>query len=148
MKSKRLYILYELEPAEHHVGDIWYTADGDFDEAFVQALVQAVSKYMRTVNYVSLEQVREYLTKANLVVDTHLRESHMKTIMNTLIYDGIVESFITPQGEMNYKMNRLTLPVNGLTLTPCGICAVKHLCGKTTQVTPEKCVYLTAWLDF
>lgn len=45
-------------------------------------------------------------------------------------------------------MTRLVMPVNGLTLTPCGICAVKHHCGKTTQITPEKCVYLTQWTDF
>jgi len=148
MKNKRLYILYELEPAEHHVGDIWYNSEGDFDEAFVQILIQAVSKHMKTVNYVSLEQVRQYLTSTGIVKNNPLRESHIKTIMNTLMYDGLVESFMTPNGETNYKMTRLVMPVNGLTLTPCGICAVKHLCGKTSQITPEKCVYLTQWTDF
>jgi len=148
MKNKRLYILYELEPAEHHVGDIWYNSEGDFDEAFVQILIQAVSRHMKTVQYVSLEQVRQYLTSTGIVKNNPLREHHIKTIMNTLMYDGLVESFINPNGETNYKMTRLLMPVNGLTLTPCGICAVKHLCGKTTQITPEKCVYLTQWIDF
>jgi DNA-directed RNA polymerase III subunit RPC6 len=149
MKSKRLYILYDLEPAEYHVGDIWYNDDGEFDESFVKVVLQTVSNHMRTVNYASLESVRAYLASTNIILQSaQLRESHIKTIMNTLIYEGFVESFTTPQGETNYKMTRQTIPVNGLTLTPCGICPVKHHCGKTSQVTPEKCIYLTQWIDF
>lgn len=44
-----------------------YNSEGEFDEGFVHILIQAVSKHMKTVNYVSLEQVRAYLASTGIV---------------------------------------------------------------------------------
>jgi len=81
-----------------------------------------------------------------VVVETE----HVQQILNGLIFDGLVEEVKISNAEIVYKLTfpyRTESPTDGLTLTPCGICPVFHLCGKSDAITPIKCVYLTKWSD-
>lgn len=83
----------------------------------------------------------------------------MECILNTLLFDGLI-NVSNIEGEKMYSLNTTGLQFNGLTATPCGksmimtvpyvagICPVAHLCGKTKEVQPSTCVYMSQWLEF
>ena len=41
-KNKIFYILFELTPSEHHVGDIWVNSDMELDREFIDVLSKTI----------------------------------------------------------------------------------------------------------
>lgn len=88
-----------------------------------------------------------------------MSENDVECILNTLIYDGLV-NLSTIDGEKMYSLDTTGLQFNGLMVPPCGmtntvvfsdfegICPVAHLCGKTREIQPKTCKYLKQWLEF
>jgi len=79
-----------------------------------------------------------------------IKSEDMKQLLETLKYDGDIESFKNPHkpGELAFRATRIPLPSNGLMKVPCGNCPVFSLCGEEGLITPEKCIYMNEWLDF
>jgi len=82
----------------------------------------------------------------------------VQMLVNTLIYDGKIEAFKKPSrqpilsggrlDDVLYKLTRISLPKNGLTSTPCGICPVFDACSDEGDITPITCIYLPKWLEY
>lgn len=52
-----------------------------------------------------------------------------------------------PDGSFVYRAINAPLTAPGLVQIPCGICPVIRNCSKCGDVTPNKCIYMTDWLD-
>lgn len=75
--------------------------------------------------------------------------------MNTLIYDGKVESSLTTgtvvgsddQVKLFRSVNPLVVPT-GLMRVPCGVCPVFDECHEGGIVSPINCIYMNEWLEY
>lgn len=61
---------------------------------------------------------------SRLCFQIELSEDDIKTILTTLMYDGVVEKKLTVEGVSLYKAIDPLLSTPGLIRTPCGICPV------------------------
>jgi len=101
--------------------------------------------------------VKEYLNRFS---NLPLKDEEVKMVLEGLVFDGKLELVKNPQKKFSiggmgasspdfefYKPSGIRLPRNPLTTVPCGRCPVFELCGEGGKITPEKCLYLSKWLD-
>ncbi|KAF8323811.1 hypothetical protein DL93DRAFT_2069843 [Clavulina sp. PMI_390] len=108
--TRRMYMLYHLEPSVELTGGPWYT-ENELDTAFIDAYAQATIKYIReqswpksskhginavysTTNnqrYPSARQITDWLKKSNLSA-TILAEEHVRVLLDMLVYSGEIEA--------------------------------------------------------
>ncbi|XP_065225308.1 DNA-directed RNA polymerase III subunit RPC6 [Planococcus citri] len=159
--KKKVYMLYDLEPDRSLTGGAWYS-DQDFESEFVDVLNQQCYKFLETKREKAREAVGSPLTINNnsyaSVIDVwkfinqlgisriELSEDDIKTILQTLIYDGKVERKLTIGGGHLYKAIETLLPPPGLARTTCGICPVFKNCDAVGTVNPKTCSYYNDWL--
>eukprot|EP01126_Amoeba_proteus_P044193 TRINITY_DN4897_c0_g1_i8.p1 TRINITY_DN4897_c0_g1~~TRINITY_DN4897_c0_g1_i8.p1 ORF type:complete len:264 (-),score=36.49 TRINITY_DN4897_c0_g1_i8:420-1211(-) len=119
MKNKKLYILYNLEEAEHHKGTTFHDKNMAWNSALVQELGRRCFAFIKEQTFASIDTLKDFFTSQ--FPQQSLTTDDVTSIVNTLIYDGLVESFKHPVlGEIVYKLTHNTIPPNGLTFTPCG----------------------------
>jgi DNA-directed RNA polymerase III subunit RPC6 len=147
-KSTVHYILSHLQPAERHIGGIWYTPEGEFDRPFVDVLTKQCSLFIKEKGYATIPEIHCQISKSGLS-KVEVREEDIKKLVNSLIYDGKIESFEISREEIGYKRTKFKqiIPDNFYSMMPCGICPVFNLCGSNTDITPEKCVHMTRWIE-
>lgn len=58
------------------------------------------------------------------ILQVQLSEDDIKTILDTLLYDGKVERILNASGEYLYLAMESYLPPPGIVRMPCGICPV------------------------
>lgn len=91
-KSKKLYMVYELTPSKELTGGVWYS-DLEFDHEFISELRTFLMHCVRRLNSgrgVTLAEIRDKMVQAN-VSRVHLNLEEIQQIMQTLIYDYLVE---------------------------------------------------------
>ena len=88
-KSRKMYMLSELEPDPSHYGGPWYT-DSEFDDEFFKVLADSCYRYICKCGSVSAESLCLYIKQTN-ISRVELSLDNVITIINTLIYDGMVE---------------------------------------------------------
>ncbi|KAF8064588.1 POLR3F [Scenedesmus sp. PABB004] len=148
--SRKLYMLEELEPSREITGGAWYT-DQQLDREFIEVLRETCYKLVERSEspHASLGDVAEFINSKG-VARVPLREEDIGTIMQTLIADGRIE-MIEPEAEgapERYRPAVLALPeATAFTSVPCGVCPVSDQCTEGGQISPQTCVYFTAWLD-
>ncbi|EIE24611.1 RNA polymerase Rpc34 [Coccomyxa subellipsoidea C-169] len=144
--SRKVYILFELEPARELTGGAWYTGQ-DFDAEFIQVLQQACHKYIENEGVATLEEVADFVrTKGFSRVE--LRDADVLCILRTLEFDGLVESSLSDDGEV-YRPARHVVPkTSPFTSMPCGVCPVINECSDGGVISPSTCTYYQTWLDF
>jgi len=136
-------ILYDLEPEDAQTGGIWYE-NGDIDTKFVSTLTKCTYAMLKREGPCTLETIRDFLISSVEVKSFTIE--HTKQIVDCLIADGKVEKMT---GGTGYKLKYLTQEsTDYLSHVPCAVCPVQHLCGKTSEITPQKCAYLNQWLMF
>mmetsp|Transcript_18061 Transcript_18061/g.20114 ORF Transcript_18061/g.20114 Transcript_18061/m.20114 type:complete len:279 (-) Transcript_18061:47-883(-) len=147
-KIKRRYILDRLTPHPDHRGGVWYNAELEFDHEFVDHLSHETYELIKLKGFVSAKDVRNNL---NTKSPSELQEADVVTLLHTLVYDGRIEMFPSPQNPdlILYKVSRGSPKENGLTSSPCGACPVADKCtdDPNGNITPYKCVYLKDWLE-
>lgn len=77
----------------------------------------------------------------------NLTENDVVVIMNTLVYDGLVDD-VEEDGIDVYRLARRAPVVSALGSIPCGVCPVIHQCAPDGPVSPATCEYFKAWLEF
>ncbi|KZS96904.1 hypothetical protein SISNIDRAFT_406959 [Sistotremastrum niveocremeum HHB9708] len=110
--TRKLYILYNIDPSVEITGGPWYT-DNELDTEFIKMLSSACLRYIRdrslpkgSLNkppserklygissapaYPSASQVLSFLSRSR-ITDTELSLEHVEMLLNTLVYDGLVE---------------------------------------------------------
>lgn len=91
-KSKKLYMLYELEPSTELTGGIWYS-DLEFDHGFITELRTFLMHCVRKINSGNGVTIKEILNKMNQakISRVNLGMNDVKQLMQTLVYDHAVE---------------------------------------------------------
>jgi len=144
-KNKKVYMRYDVDPSREITGGAWYT-NAEFDSEFIQQLNDTCYIIICKKGFMTVEEVATELRKTNITrVELNLDDIQM--ILDTLIYDGKVEE-IQLKGRRAYKPSKLSIPKNGYTAIPCGMCPVASLCSDEGDITPLKCKYYKAWLEY
>ncbi|GMH33263.1 hypothetical protein BSKO_01097 [Bryopsis sp. KO-2023] len=146
-KTRKMYILYTLQPAEHLTGGAWYT-NAEKDTEFIETLRQVCSRIIARDKLASLSEIAEIIrTKGYSRVA--LRDGDIKAVIDTLVYDGTVDEVEDDDEGVSYRPALLGKPdASPFTSFPCGVCPVFNECKPGGTVSPENCVYFDKWLDF
>lgn len=162
--KKKVYMLFDVEPARSITGGAWYQ-DSDFETEFVDVLNSQCLRFLTEkrseaqkssadgpmdVLVKSMCSVSEVLAFIiNLKISKiELNEEDIECILDTVVYDGKAEKIIKAEG-IFFKAKDSLLPIEfGLTQVPCGICPVINSCSDSVgNVTPKTCVYMKEWLE-
>ncbi|KAF6256768.1 RNA polymerase Rpc34 subunit-domain-containing protein [Scenedesmus sp. NREL 46B-D3] len=149
--SRKLYMLFELEPSREITGGAWYT-DRQLDREFIEVLRETCFKLVERSEspHICLADIAHFVKDKGLS-RIELREEDFLTIMETLIADGRIESIESAdEGEPErYRTAVLAVPASTpFTAIPCGVCPVMDQCCEGSQISPQTCVYYSTWLDF
>lgn len=152
-KTKKVYMLYEIEPSRELTGGAWYSGT-ELDEDLINTLQEQCFIFISQRGYASPEAVHAFMQETG-IFKVELRVDDVITVLNTLVFDGLVESFRDPRAGtssaegasgMLYKPSRFKLPPNPYTTVPCALCPVASSCAPDAIVKPSTCPYLTEWL--
>ena len=153
-KSKKLYMLYEVEPATEITGGPWYSENQDFDYAFVEALSDFITRVVGQNHMLDLASIFEKVNISDISKVT-LKEADVQLIINSLVFDERLEEvhssvlLITgyATGKKVYKIAKPMDPPASLTNVPCGMCPLVGQCVEGGVISPSSCEYMTLWLD-
>lgn len=153
-KTKKYYILYDLQPAPEHRGGVWYGSDLEFDRGLVNMLTEDCYQYTLSKGRATVEDMRNYI-KYSKHSPVDLQEEDIQKLVDSLVYEGRFEIYGEVAGQARsktpayiYRALRVMLPSNGFTSTPCGTCPVFHLCTDEGDISPSNCDYMKEWLDY
>lgn len=159
--KKKVYMLFELEPDRSLTGGTWYQ-DQDFEVEFVDVLNQQCHRFLqlkreKTANNTNgplvaqrlacatPREVRKFITDLG-ISKVELSEEDIRTILETLLFDGKVEQIHNTDGTDMYRAIHPYLALAGVSTSPCSVCPVMKNCSFKSTVNPSKCDYLTDWL--
>lgn len=107
-KAKKLYMLYNLQPAKELTGGVWYS-DLEFDHEFISELRTFVMHCVKRLNQakgVALTEIQAKMTQAK-VSRIELSLEEVQQLVQTLVYDNMVEEGgENENGEMLYLAAR------------------------------------------
>eukprot|EP00475_Leptophrys_vorax_P000970 TRINITY_DN10510_c0_g1_i1.p1 TRINITY_DN10510_c0_g1~~TRINITY_DN10510_c0_g1_i1.p1 ORF type:complete len:214 (-),score=1.34 TRINITY_DN10510_c0_g1_i1:386-973(-) len=157
-KSRKLYMLYELEPGRAITGGAWYGADGAFDSELVGALRQMCLAHVVKAGADTLDGVVEGVRRSGGGGRDDLRMEDFKQVMSTLVFDRELDVFVStgggrdarfPVGSEVYRPSRCrSQESSAFTNIPCGVCPVINECSDGGIISPQTCVYFQQYLDF
>jgi len=163
-KNRKVFMLYDVEPALEVSGGSWYH-DGEFAASWVEQLRQRCQQYLEANNgkAVTLQDVHSHVSMSPGV--SVPSEQDIEHIMRTLELDEFVYA-VQASGQMIYTVRKSgtsghsfdifagRLPSHLLEtqvdqpglVVPCLSCHLQNECQIGARVCPEKCNYLTEWL--
>jgi DNA-directed RNA polymerase III subunit RPC6 len=114
-KSKKLYMLFDLEPSKEITGGIWYSGL-EFDHEFIAELRTFIMHCTKRLNHGTGVTAKEILAKMHeaKVSRVELSIGEIKQLVQTLVYDYCIEEGPTPTstGEIRYVSARpVTTPI-------------------------------------
>lgn len=165
-RNRKVFMLIDLEPSKEVSGGTWYK-DGEFNTSYVETLREHCLTFLEKNpgRPVPLADIHRYVMQhPGPQVPT---EDDISCIMKTLELDEEVTSAVSATGQRVFmKMRKGTfathfdlfaarLPnflqpaeaVPGQMLVPCICCPLRNECKAGGRVCPEKCEYLTRWLQ-
>jgi len=87
--NKKVYMLYELKPAEEVTGGTWYKGH-DMDTEFIEAIRKTMLYALKQRGPMTSEQLGTYVNKLKIsVIEIPLRDT--ETVLQTLVMDRLVE---------------------------------------------------------
>eukprot|EP00246_Nothoceros_aenigmaticus_P011812 TRINITY_DN3374_c0_g1_i2.p1 TRINITY_DN3374_c0_g1~~TRINITY_DN3374_c0_g1_i2.p1 ORF type:complete len:294 (+),score=58.11 TRINITY_DN3374_c0_g1_i2:40-921(+) len=156
VKNRKVYMLFDLEPAREITGGAWYT-EQEFDSEFVAILKQQCLQVVQKQNLTTLEKVAESVRDSG-VTREELGLQEYKQIMDMLVLDGDVEQVVStrsgvfdafPAEAICYRASKFKIPESSaFTNIPCGVCRVIDQCSDGGVISPQTCLYYQQWLDF
>ncbi|PSC67959.1 DNA-directed RNA polymerase III subunit RPC6 [Micractinium conductrix] len=144
--SRKVYMLYELEPAKELTGGPWFGPDA-FDSEFVAVLQETTLSYIKSKGQPSLADIVRFIKETGISKQA-LQEDDVERIINTLEYDGKIEQIEEDDGDRHYRMMLMRIPESTpLTSIPCGVCPVFSECVEGGKISPATCTYYQDWLE-
>ncbi|EER17638.1 DNA-directed RNA polymerases iii 39 Kd polypeptide, putative [Perkinsus marinus ATCC 50983] len=152
-KSRKVWMLYELEPSKEVSGGNWYR-DGRLDTDLIERLRQCCLDYITNQNRaVTCEDVHRYVVSQGVSHITHSVEE-IGDVLRSLELDRVIMVVPSTAGESIAKQCYVSRPANlGLDYitrivdVPCIACPVSSECVVGGRVNPEECLYLSKWLN-
>jgi DNA-directed RNA polymerase III subunit RPC6 len=146
--NRKVYMLFELEPAKTLTGGPWYGDDQHIDTAFIEMIrTVALRKLAISSMPLSVEDITRFIIESE-VSHQVLQEEDVAHVLTTLRYDGDVEEVLVEgDNQTRYRLQ----PGNAPESTPfgdlpCGVCPVFNECHEGGVISPEGCDYYTEWL--
>lgn len=99
--------LYELQPSTELTGGVWYS-DLEFDHEFISELRHFLLQCLRRLHNgqgCTITEVLNKMEQAN-VSRVKLNEKHVEQLMQTLLFDHLVEETETEDGKHVYTASR------------------------------------------
>ena len=147
-RSRKVWMLYELEPATELSGGSWYK-DGQIDSELIQRLRSSTLEYISNcASPVSASDVQVFLASQQMSRSIE----NVEGIIRTLVLDRELVS-LPPQslkGSTTYTLRRQ----NGISAfssafyhqVPCVSCPVREKCAPGYAISPETCQFMNRWL--
>ncbi|TDL17078.1 hypothetical protein BD410DRAFT_776494 [Rickenella mellea] len=108
-RTRKIYMLYEIEPSSSLTGGPWYTGN-DLDTEYIKVLIDASLRYIRSKTfpkarllqkqplflisnsplYPSARDIQNFLKESKISM-TELSTLHVETLLNVLVVDGLIE---------------------------------------------------------
>ncbi|KAJ2723058.1 34-kDa subunit of RNA polymerase III (C) [Coemansia sp. Benny D115] len=173
--TRKLYMLIEITPSSDITGGPWYT-DQEMDTDFIDQLARQCYQYIyansfpsrgqKTIysanhtGYPTSSQIRRFIAD-NRITNVNLSTENIEELLTMLVYDGKIERLAPafdmaiggargakPKTEWMYRALSITAKDSPFTDIPCGRCPVFNRCNVTGDITPAKCEYYKAWLNY
>lgn len=114
-KSKKIFMLFDLEPSKEITGGVWYSGL-EFDHEFIAELRTFIMHCAKRLNHGTGVTVREILAKMEeaKVSRVELSVGEVQQLVQTLVYDYCIEEGPAPtsSGEVRYVSARpVTTPI-------------------------------------
>lgn len=139
-KTRKIWILFELEPSDDVSGGSWYSG-GALDLETVEELRNQVLNYVGTKQRATFDEIYNYLVNEG---ETRGRDE-IQTLVNTLEYDKILQvharQFYSRRNATNISL------FDTVETIPCYGCPVIEKCMTGGEVSPETCTYFNKWLS-
>jgi DNA-directed RNA polymerase III subunit RPC6 len=146
-KNKIVYMLANLEPSREITGGVWYTGT-EFNSALIQTLQTETCNYVFSAKSTTAADVLNHLRKGGFSANLDFREEDVVTLLNTLIYDGLVEEAIgNTSVKTHYKPSGVIPSSNAFSAIPCSTCPVFDQCTDEGDINPRGCPYLKTWME-
>ncbi|KAG7343334.1 RNA polymerase Rpc34 subunit [Nitzschia inconspicua] len=122
-KSKKLYMLFDLEPSKEITGGVWYSGL-DFDHEFIAELRTFIMHCTKRLNHGQGVTINEILGKMKeaKVSRVDLSFGEVQQLVQTLVYDYSIEEGPTTnsRGEIQYVSARpVTTPISNFKWWDC-----------------------------
>lgn len=146
--SRKVFMLFELEPSREVTGGAWYT-ENQFDAEFIEVLRDLCFQYIQRIGEATLDDVASHI-RSRGVSKVDLRSEDIASILQTLVYDGRLDSVDDGDDDDDkFRPALHSIPqTSALTSVPCGVCPVFSECRPGGLVSPSTCVYYEKWLQF
>lgn len=147
-RSRKVWMLYELEPATELSGGSWYK-DGQIDSELIERLRSSTLEYISNcAQGVSADDVQLFLVSQQLARSIE----NVEAIIKTLVLDRELVA-IPPQtmkGATTYSLRRkCAIPAFSsefFAQVPCVSCPVRKRCSPGHSISPETCQFMNRWL--
>jgi|LauGreDrversion4_2_1035121.scaffolds.fasta_scaffold190096_3 DNA-directed RNA polymerase III subunit RPC6 len=151
-KTRKVWMLYELEPASELSGGSWYK-DGQIDSDLINILRDKTLEYLsNTGEPVTADDVQKFLASSHSLSRSI---ENIESILRTLVLDRdvIVSEPLTTVGVRTYRLRLRPTQSSQFTSKffsqiPCISCHLrKHCAPGNPTVSPETCQYMSQWLQ-
>eukprot|EP00922_Rhytidocystis_sp_ex-Travisia-forbesii_P061281 GHVS01090859.1.p1 GENE.GHVS01090859.1~~GHVS01090859.1.p1 ORF type:complete len:329 (+),score=16.02 GHVS01090859.1:50-1036(+) len=145
LKSRKFYMLIDLEPAVDVAGGSFYE-DGEFNDALVDRIRDHISHCLLSGQSATLQEISQYVRTAG--IGTELSDQDIGSVIGTLEFEQKVCRTIHPTtGAIVFTWERWTSSLQSISAFPCGTCPVYHNCySGSERVSPECCTYISHWM--
>jgi len=142
-RTRKVWMLYELEPSSEVSGGSWYK-DGAIDADLVDSLRESAYEYIAGCSKpVALTDIHRYLTSQG--------ENRSIEDVDAVMFTLELERRVANQGggKAAYSVrSQVNLSAfDSLETIPCLRCPVISRCCPGAEVSPETCKYLNTWLQ-
>ncbi|RHZ52879.1 hypothetical protein Glove_456g14 [Diversispora epigaea] len=173
-KSKKLYMLFDIKPADESLSRLLYT-NGEPDTVVVEALKSLCYNfiyhrsfpkdmdedaifYPGYTGYPTLTKVVQCVQETK-ITEMEIEETDIRQILEVLIYEGkILKRFTGRLIDQNTNGRNESLIVyiakkpksmtNAWTPIPCGRCPYfKDECSEDGEISPTTCIFFPQWFD-
>ncbi|GAX75508.1 hypothetical protein CEUSTIGMA_g2951.t1 [Chlamydomonas eustigma] len=148
--SRKVFMLFDLEPSREVTGGAWYT-ENQFDAEYIEVLREACFQYIQRQGDTTLKHIAMFVRSRGFS-KVELREEDILSIVNTLLYDGRVDQ-VDGEGaedlDDHFRPAVHSIPATtAFTSIPCGTCPVLSECKEGGLISPQTCVYFDKFLEF
>mmetsp|Transcript_11944 Transcript_11944/g.24328 ORF Transcript_11944/g.24328 Transcript_11944/m.24328 type:complete len:156 (+) Transcript_11944:37-504(+) len=155
-------MLYGLKASSEITGGPWYNDQQELDQEFIGVLYDAIFRWLRLRDYASESQVANFVRNTGISKE-ELEDSHVEQLLNTMVYDDIVERIVPPEGLADdaearnplratkvvyYRVKKRAPNQDKSMHIPCTVCPYVQECLPGSLISPSSCVYMERWLGF
>ena len=148
-RSRKVWMLYELEPASEISGGSWYK-DGQIDSTLIEQLRSLTIEYLSNCpEPVVVDEVQKFLASQGMSRSA----DNILAIIKTLVLDRKVMQL---EGHVKYPNKPCYFIERGSSIPefsssafgqiPCIACPIRSECRPGHVISPESCQYMNRWL--